>query len=68
VIEIADDGRGLDAARIRAKALEAGLASEAEIAAKPEAEINNFIFAPGLSTAAEVTSISGRRRNGRRAQ
>ena len=60
VIEIADDGRGLDAARIRAKALEAGLASEAEIAAKPEAEINNFIFAPGFSTAAEVTSISGR--------
>jgi two-component system chemotaxis sensor kinase CheA len=60
VIEIADDGRGLDAARIRAKALEAGLASEAEIAAKPEAEINNFIFAPGFSTAPEVTSISGR--------
>jgi two-component system, chemotaxis family, sensor kinase CheA len=60
VIEIADDGRGLDAARIRAKALEAGLASEAEIATKPEAEINNFIFAPGFSTAAEVTSISGR--------
>jgi two-component system chemotaxis sensor kinase CheA len=60
VIEIADDGRGLDAVRIRAKALEAGLASEAEIAAKPEAEINNFIFAPGFSTAAEVTSISGR--------
>jgi two-component system, chemotaxis family, sensor kinase CheA len=60
VIEIADDGRGLDAARIRAKALEAGLASEAEIAAKPEVEINNFIFAPGFSTATEVTSISGR--------
>jgi two-component system chemotaxis sensor kinase CheA len=60
VIEIADDGRGLDAARIRAKALEAGLASEAEIAAKPEAEINNFIFAPNFSTAAQVTSVSGR--------
>jgi two-component system chemotaxis sensor kinase CheA len=60
VIEIADDGRGLDAARIRAKALESGLASEAEIAAKSLADINNLIFAPGFSTASEVTSISGR--------
>jgi two-component system, chemotaxis family, sensor kinase CheA len=60
IIEIADDGRGLDVARIRAKALEHGLASEAEIAAKSDAEICNFIFAPGFSTATRVTSISGR--------
>ncbi len=60
IIEIADDGRGLDTARIRAKALDLGLASEADLAAKSDVEICNFIFAPGFSTAAEVTSISGR--------
>ena len=60
MIEIADDGRGLDTARINAKALEAGLISESEMTEKSQAEINNLIFAPGLSTAAKVTSISGR--------
>jgi two-component system, chemotaxis family, sensor kinase CheA len=60
IIEIADDGRGLDVARIRAKALEQGLASEAEIAVKSDPEICNFIFAAGFSTAARVTSVSGR--------
>jgi two-component system, chemotaxis family, sensor kinase CheA len=60
VIEIADDGRGLDTSRIQVKALEAGLVSEADIAAKSELQINDLIFAPGFSTAAEVTSISGR--------
>ena len=60
IMEIADDGRGLDITRIRAKALEGGLASEAEMAAKSDGEICNFIFAPGFSTAAQVTSISGR--------
>jgi len=60
IIEIADDGRGLDAARIKAKAIEMGLAGEAELAGKSDAEICNFIFAPGFSTAAQVTSISGR--------
>ena len=60
VIEIADDGRGLDTARINAKAIEAGLISAPEMADKSQAEINNLIFAPGFSTASEVTSISGR--------
>jgi two-component system chemotaxis sensor kinase CheA len=60
VIEIADDGRGLDVARIRAKALENGLAGEAELEAMSEAQVARFIFSPGFSTAAEVTSISGR--------
>jgi two-component system, chemotaxis family, sensor kinase CheA len=60
IIEIADDGRGLDIARIRAKAVEIGLASEAEVAAKSEGEVCNYIFAAGFSTAAQVTSISGR--------
>jgi two-component system chemotaxis sensor kinase CheA len=60
IIEIADDGRGLDLERIRAKAIEHGFASEAEIAEKSEAEICNLIFVPGFSTASRVTSISGR--------
>jgi two-component system, chemotaxis family, sensor kinase CheA len=60
VIEIVDDGRGLDAARIKAKALEGGLISEPDVSAKSQAEINNLIFTPGFSTALEVTSISGR--------
>src|SRR5579863_7083099 len=60
IIEIADDGRGLDTARIKAKAVEIGLASEADLAAKSDIEIGNFIFSPGFSTAAQVTSISGR--------
>ncbi|MGB6535751.1 MAG: chemotaxis protein CheW [Xanthobacteraceae bacterium] len=60
IIEIADDGRGLDVARIRRKVLEQGLASEGKIAAMPDTEICNFIFAPGFSTAVQVTSISGR--------
>jgi two-component system, chemotaxis family, sensor kinase CheA len=60
VIEIGDDGRGLDTARICAKAIENGLADEAELAAKSDSEICNFIFMPGFSTAASVTAISGR--------
>jgi len=60
IIEIADDGRGLDIARIRTKAIETGRASEAELAAKTDAEICEFIFSPGFSTATQVTSISGR--------
>jgi len=59
-IEIADDGRGLDLARIGARAVECGLAGEAEIATKSPGEICNFIFTPGFSTAAQVTSVSGR--------
>ena len=60
IIEIADDGRGLDIGRIRAKAIECGCATEDEIAGKSDAEICNFIFVPGFSTAAQVTTISGR--------
>ena len=58
VIEIADDGRGLDAAKIRAKAVEKGLlAPEKELS---ESETYNLIFEPGFTTAAKVTNVSGR--------
>jgi len=60
IIEISDNGRGLDLAGIKAKVVEKGLATEAQLAAKSEAEICNYIFAPGFTTAAKVTSISGR--------
>src|SRR5690349_14201291 len=60
IIRIADDGRGLDTERIRAKAIAQGLVSEADAEKLPEAQIHKFIFSPGFSTAAKVTNVSGR--------
>src|SRR5260221_511587 len=60
IIEIADDGRGLDIDRIRAKALEKRIATEPEIAKMSDAQIFRFIFHAGFSTAEKVTSVSGR--------
>ncbi|QCI63509.1 chemotaxis protein CheW [Phreatobacter stygius] len=60
VIAIADDGRGLNTDRIKKKALSSGIATEADIDKLTEAQIHKFIFAPGFSTAAAVTSVSGR--------
>ncbi len=60
IIQIADDGRGLDTERIKAKAIAQGLVSDAEIEKLSEAQVHKFIFVPGFSTASHVTSISGR--------
>jgi len=60
VIEIADDGRGLPVEKIRAKVLEKGLATEAELATMGPEQIQRFIFRAGFSTAAAVTAVSGR--------
>jgi two-component system chemotaxis sensor kinase CheA len=60
IICIADNGRGLNTERIKAKALQNGLVNEAELEKMTEAQIHRFIFAPGFSTAAAVTSVSGR--------
>ncbi|MCC7281088.1 MAG: chemotaxis protein CheW [Acetobacteraceae bacterium] len=60
VIEVADDGRGLATGAIRAKALGLGLASEAELAAMGDQQIQQFIFRAGFSTAAAVSAVSGR--------
>src|ERR1700727_1667767 len=60
IICIADNGRGLNTERIKAKAVQNGLISEAELEKMTEAQIHKFIFAPGFSTAAAVTSVSGR--------
>lgn len=61
VIEIADDGRGLEEATIRRRAVEVGLipASEADTPLGPEA-IRRLIFSPGFSTASQVDRLSGR--------
>ena len=60
IIEVSDDGRGLDTERIKAAAIARGLAPEAEIHKMSDAQIQKFIFMPGFSTASEVTSVSGR--------
>ncbi|MGH6927677.1 MAG: chemotaxis protein CheA, partial [Dongiaceae bacterium] len=58
IIEIVDDGRGFDRERLRARAVEAGLIARDQ--QLTDEETDNLIFQPGLSTAATVSSISGR--------
>lgn len=60
VIEVSDDGKGIDAAAIRAKAIENDLVTEADAAGMDDKEVLGFIFLPGFSTATVVTDISGR--------
>ena len=60
VIEVADDGSGLDVQKIRAKAIERGLATAAELDRLSDADICKIIFKAGFSTAPEVSGVSGR--------
>lgn len=60
VIEIVDDGRGIDIERVKTKAVAAKLVREQDLAGISDEEVCNFIFEPGFSTAASVTSVSGR--------
>ncbi|HEY8063314.1 MAG TPA: hybrid sensor histidine kinase/response regulator [Methylosinus sp.] len=60
IIDIADDGRGLDVARIHAKALAVGLLTEPDISKFTDSELFEYVFAPGFSTADGVTKVSGR--------
>ncbi|MDP2696620.1 chemotaxis protein CheW [Thalassospira sp.] len=60
IIEISDDGRGLNIERIRAKAISNGLATESELDSMADSQIHQFIFKAGFSTAEKVTSVSGR--------
>ncbi|MBQ0824805.1 hybrid sensor histidine kinase/response regulator [Microvirga terrae] len=59
-IEISDDGKGLNFAAIRKKAVERGIAGDSEVERMSDAQVAKFIFHPGFSTAAKVTSVSGR--------
>jgi two-component system chemotaxis sensor kinase CheA len=60
VIEIRDDGRGMDPHKIFAKAVEKGLAQPEDSLHLSETDMLNFIFAPGFSTAETISNISGR--------
>ncbi len=59
-IDITDDGRGVDPARVKAKALERGLIDPAGAARLSERELTQLVFLPGFSTAEKVSNISGR--------
>ncbi|WP_323897467.1 chemotaxis protein CheA [Aeromonas allosaccharophila] len=58
VLEVSDDGRGIDREKIQAKALALGMAQEGKVLG--EQEIFQFLFQPGFSTAADVSDLSGR--------
>jgi two-component system, chemotaxis family, sensor kinase CheA len=60
IVEVSDDGRGIDVQKIRAKAIELGLTTSEEAARLSDNETVEFIFRPGFSTAEQVTEVSGR--------
>ena len=60
IVEVSDDGRGIDAQRVKAKAVEQKLLRPDEADALSEADILALVFRPGFSTAQEITEISGR--------
>lgn len=60
IIDICDDGAGIDPERVKAKAVQKGLIGEKELAVMREDDIINLIMCPGFSTAERVTELSGR--------
>jgi two-component system chemotaxis sensor kinase CheA len=60
VIEVRDDGRGMDTNKLRAQAVEKAILKQDEAARLSEQEVLNLIFEPGFSTATAVTEVSGR--------
>jgi two-component system chemotaxis sensor kinase CheA len=60
IIEIIDDGAGIDTARVKEKVLSMGAYDRSQLDAMQEHELLRLIFLPGLSTAREVTDVSGR--------
>jgi two-component system chemotaxis sensor kinase CheA len=60
IIEVADDGAGIDPEKVKNKALEKGLKERSVLDAMSDAELVKLIFLPGFSTAGEITDISGR--------
>lgn len=59
-VEMTDDGRGIDAAKVRSKAVAQRLATPDDIARLSDSQVMQFIFMPGFSTAERVTEVSGR--------
>ena len=60
VIEVADDGRGIDPAQVRRVALQRGIRDESELTSLTDQQTIELIFEPGFSTAAQVSNLSGR--------
>ena len=60
VVEVSDDGRGIDPEKIKAKAIKTGLIQQNDTEKMSHAEILDLIFRPGFSTAEEITAVSGR--------
>jgi two-component system, chemotaxis family, sensor kinase CheA len=60
IIEVEDDGRGLNAETLKRKAVEKGLITREAYSGMPAAEAFRLVFLPGLSTAEKVTDVSGR--------
>jgi two-component system chemotaxis sensor kinase CheA len=60
LIEVTDDGHGIDLARVRRVATEREIVTAEELDAMSDAQVIDLVFAPGLSTAAAVTQVSGR--------
>jgi two-component system chemotaxis sensor kinase CheA len=60
IIEVADDGRGLDTEKIKAKAVANGLVSEIDAEKMSDTQIQRFIFSAGFSTVSKITNVSGR--------
>ncbi|WP_339911263.1 chemotaxis protein CheW [Symmachiella dynata] len=60
IICVDDDGAGINAERVRQKAVENGILTDAAAAGMSEKDLVNLVFAPGFSTAKEISSVSGR--------
>ena len=60
VVEISDDGKGIDAQAVAAKAVERGLRTAAQVADMSTQDLLHLVFLPGFSTADHVTNVSGR--------
>lgn len=60
IIEIKDDGTGINLEKIKEKALQKGFLTQEELNSMTDEQITNIIFAPGFSTGEEITNISGR--------
>ena len=60
IVEVSDDGRGIDAEKVKARAVERSLVTAEEAKRLSESDILDLIFRPGFSTADEITELSGR--------
>lgn len=60
IVEVEDDGRGINIEKIKTKAAQNGYLTQEEISAMTEEQLTNLIFTPGFSTGDEITNLSGR--------